>query len=73
MFGLMFHKSCLCTIGGCFMSDREEIEIKVPKPGTEKQLKKVIEAKLKLISTELRERGDQGVVVTLKANKTSES
>jgi hypothetical protein len=55
------------------MSDRKEIEIEVPKPGTEKQLKKVIEAKLKLISTELRERGDQGVVVTLKANKTCES
>jgi len=51
------------------MSDRREIEIEVPKPGTEEQLKKAIEAKLQLISTELRERGDQGVVVTLKKNK----
>jgi len=55
------------------MSDRGEIEIEVPKPGTEKQLQKVIKAKLKLISTELQERPDQGVVVTIKANKTSAS
>jgi len=54
------------------MSDRGEITIDVPKPGTEKQLKKVIEEKLKMISTMLVERGDQ-VVVTLKKNKTSES
>jgi hypothetical protein len=53
------------------MSDREEIKIEVPKSVTEKQLKKAIEAKLRVISTELRERGDQGVVVTIRANRVS--
>jgi predicted metal-dependent hydrolase len=54
------------------MSDRGEIEIEVPKPWTEEQLKKVIEAKLKLISTELRKR-EEPVVVTLRKNRISES
>jgi predicted metal-dependent hydrolase len=54
------------------MADQGEIEIRVPKPGTEEQLKEVIEAKLKLISTELRKR-EEPVVVTLKKNRISES
>ncbi|MGA3316856.1 MAG: hypothetical protein ABSC64_10515 [Candidatus Korobacteraceae bacterium] len=53
------------------MSDRQEIKIEVPKLVTEEQLKKAIEAKLQMISTELRERGDQGVVVTIRANRKS--
>jgi hypothetical protein len=50
------------------MSEPEEIRIEVPRPGTEEQLKKAIDAKLQVISTELRERGDQGVVVTIRTN-----
>jgi hypothetical protein len=52
------------------MSDRQEIEIDVPKPGTEEQLKKAIEAKLQVISIELRERGEQGVVVTIRKDRS---
>jgi hypothetical protein len=43
------------------MSD--EIKVEVPSPGTEDQIRKAIEAKLDLISTELRRTGRQQVVV----------